>query len=65
MTETDPILDRAEAFNRERDGGVTAFRSRGGCTLVLTATCATIARLKSESPDSKFRVRYRSYQDRW
>ena len=65
MTETDPILARVKAFDKEAGGGVTAFRSRGGYTLELTATDAPVARLKPEGPRGKFRVQYWLYQDRW
>ena len=49
MTETDPILARVEAFDREKGGGVTAYRSRGGHTLALTATDAPVAQLKRKA----------------
>ena len=65
MTETDPIPACVDAFDRDNGGGVTAFRSRGGCTLVLTATDAPIARLKPEGPRDGFRVRHWSHRSRW
>ena len=64
MTGPDPVLLRMEAFDRE-NGGVSVCRSRGGHTLVLTATQAPIARLEPEGQGDRMRPYYWSRHDRW
>ena len=65
MTDIDPIMQRAGAFNRENGGGVSVRKSRGGYNLTMTETGAPVARLKPEGPGDRMRILYWSWQERW
>ena len=65
MTDSDPILQRIEAFDEENGGGVTVHKSRGGYTLTLTETQAPIARLKPIGAGDMMRIYYWSWRKRW
>ncbi len=65
MTDPDPIPRCIDAFDREKGGGVSICKSRGGYTRTLAATQAPIARLKPEGPGDRMRLYYWYWQNRW
>ena len=54
MTQSDPMLERIEAFNRDRGGGVR--RAAKGYSLYSERSGGPVARLKPTGEDDKVRV---------
>ena len=56
MTQSDPMLERLEAFNRDRGGGVVVRRAAKGYSLYSERSGGPVARLKPTGEDDKVRV---------
>ena len=56
MTQSDPMLERLEAFNRDRGGGVVVRRAAKGYSLHSERSDGPVARLKPTGEDGKVRV---------
>ena len=56
MTKTDPILQRIQAFDHGRGGGVAVQRVNRGYSLSSAATGAPIARLRPTGQDDAVEV---------
>ena len=56
MARPDPMLERIEAFNRGRGGGVVVRRAANGYSLHSERSGGPVARLKPTGEDDKVRV---------
>ena len=56
MARPDPMLERIEAFNRSRGGGVAVCRAAKGYSLYSERSGGPVARLKPTGYDDKVRV---------
>ena len=56
MARPDPMLERIEAFNRGRGGGVVVRRAANGYSLHSERSGGPVARLKPTGEDGKVRV---------
>jgi hypothetical protein len=56
MARPDPMLERIEAFNRSRGGGVVVRRAAKGYSLHSERSGGPVARLKPTGEDGKVRV---------
>ncbi len=56
MARPDPMLERIEAFNRGRGGGVVVRRAANGYSLYSERSGGPVARLKPTGEDGKVRV---------
>ena len=56
MTQSDPMLERIEAFNRDRGGDVVVRRAAKGYSLYNERSGGPVARLKPTGEDDKVRV---------
>ena len=56
MARPDPMLERIEAFNRSRGGGVVVRRAAKGYSLYSERSGGPVARLKPTGEDGKVRV---------
>ena len=58
MKKSDPILERIEAFNEAKGGGVIINKVNGGYSLFLETTGAPIARLRPSGKGGKVEVKW-------
>ena len=56
MARPDPMLERLEAFNRSRGGGLVVRRAANGYSLYSERSGGPVARLKPTGEDDKVRV---------
>jgi hypothetical protein len=56
MARPDPMLERIEAFNRGRGGGVVVRRAANGYSLYSERSGGPVARLKPTGEDDRVRV---------
>ena len=56
MARPDPMLERIEAFNRSRGGGVVVRRAAKGYSLYSERSGGPVARLKPTGEGDKVRV---------
>jgi hypothetical protein len=62
---TDEILDRIEAFNQVKGGGVIIQRAAKGYSLFREDNGKPIARLRPTGNDDQVEVMWWSHRDKW
>lgn len=62
---TDEILDRIEAFNQEKGGGVIIQRAAKGYSLFREDNGKPIARLRPTGKGDQVEVMWWSHRDKW
>ena len=62
---TDEILDRIEAFNQVKGGGVIIQRAAKGYSLFREDNGRPIARLRPTGKGDQVEVMWRSHRDKW
>lgn len=65
MKQSDPLLDRIEAFDKEMGGGVIIRRASGGYSLFVEEDGSPIARLRPTGEDDDVEVLWWSHRGRW
>ena len=65
MAKPDPILDRIEAFNKTKGGGVAVDKVARGYTLYRENTGERIARLRSTGKEDMVEILWWSHRGIW
>ena len=65
MAKTDPFLDRIQAFNEAKGGGVTIRKVAKGYSLFREDTGAPVARLRPTGTNGQVEVMWWSSRGKW
>jgi hypothetical protein len=65
MKQSDPLLERIEAFNQAQGGGVVIRRAGKGYSLFVEEDGSPIARLRLTGNGDEVEVLWWSHRDRW
>ena len=65
MAKPDPMLERIEAFNKHRGGGVVIRKAGKGYSLFRADTGEPVAQLRPTGTGDKVEVMWWSWRDKW
>ena len=65
MPNSDPMLEKIEAYNKAQGDGIVIFKRRGGYSLYVEEDGTPVARLRPTGTKDSVEVLHWSYRDRW
>ncbi len=65
MKQSDPLLERIEAYNKAQGGGVIIRRANKGYSLFVAEDGSPIARLRPSGSSDEVEILWWSHRDKW